>query len=360
MALTTEILNSTLRDLKDKQIMSFATATPFWEKLQKAARVEKMDSGTYIERPFSGGPPGSARRLDTGDEAFSTTRKQNTKLIRVQTTRMGGAISIPGKELDINDGRLGALKLIQRYPQAFLQALAQDIESWWLTAQVQSAGNVVSNSEAAGWVTLNGDYASGTGIGLTNGVLDFDTPANQATAGESVFDLAKATSYSHYNQYAAASSWSGDGEATIRDIYRRCATFAPGTGGPDLIYMDPDTYANWDMDRMSLVRIESTDDKTENSLTLDFRLGKRAEVAYGYYLDRTASTFTPGAPGPDDGVVYLLNTDFWELCFRRMPELSDFEDRTPNQDVVIAKFLMDGNAICHKLAAQGVVVGTAV
>lgn len=313
MALSTEVLNTTLRDLKDKQIMSFATATPFWEKLQKAARMESMDSGTYIERPFSGGPPGTARRLDVGDEAFSTTRKQNTKLIRVETTRIGGAISIPGKELDINDGKLGALKLIQRYPQTFLQSLAQDIESWWLIAQVQDSGFVVSNTEAQGWVTLNGDFSSGTGVGLTNGVLDFDTPANQATAGESVFDLAKATSYSHYNQYGAATSWAGDGEATIRDIYRRCTTFAPGTGGPDLIYMDPDTYRNWEMDRMSLVRINAVEDQTEKSTTLDIRLGKRAEVAYAYYLDRTASTFTAGTPGPDDGVVYLLNTDFWEL-----------------------------------------------
>lgn len=357
MALTTEVLNVTLRSLKDKQIMSFQTATPFWEKLQKNARVETMDSGTYIERPFSAGPPGSARRLDTGDEVFNTTRKQNTKLIRVETTRMGGAISIPGKELDINDGRLGALRLIQRYPQAYLAALAQDIESWWLIAAVQSAGNVVSNSDAAGWVTLNGDYSSGTGTGLTNGVIDFAAPASQS---DTVFDLAKSTTYSHYNQFGSSSGWSTDGEATIRDVYRRCATFAPGTGGPDLIYMDADSYANYDMDRMSLVRTSSTDDKTENSLTLDFRLGKRAEVAYSYYLDRTSSTFIAGTPGPDDGVVYLLNTDFWELQFRRKPELSDFVDRTADQDVVIAKFLMDGNAICHKLAAQGAVVGTAV
>jgi len=357
MALSLETLNTTLSDRKDRQIMSFATATPFWTKLQEKAQVETLDSGTYIERPFSGGPPGSARRLDNGDEVFSTTRIANTQLLQVRTTRVAGAIAIPGLELDINDGKLGALKLIQRYPQAYLQALAQDIESWWLIASVQAAGNVISNSNAAGWVTLNGDYSSGVGTGLTDGVLDFAAPGSQT---DSVFGLAKSESYAHYNQFGTSSGWSTDGMLKLRDLYRRCASFDPTGQGPDLIYADVDTYANFDFDRLAQVRTKMVEEKTERSTTLMLELGQRAELAYALYLDRAASTFVAGAPGPDDGVVYMLNTDFWELQWRREPSLSSFEDRTADQDVVIAKFLMDGNAICNKLTAQGALVGTAV
>lgn len=355
MPVSQEVLNTTLAQKIDKGINSFETATPFLDKLQSKVQVSTMDSGTYIERPFLGGSPGTVTALDVGDEVFSTTRIPQSRVLRVETARFAGAVSIPGKELSENDGKLGALNLYRRYPEAYLQSLAQDMESWWLIAAVPSVGNTMTNSQAARLVTLNGSYSSGVGTGVTNGVLDFATPSAQS---DTVFDLAKSQTYSHYNQFASSSGWSTDGMLKLRDIYRKCTVYGPG--GPDLVYPDVDTYANFDLDRLAQVRTKMVEDKTEKSSTLLLNLGSRAELVYAHYLDRTASSFSAGAPGPDDGVVYLINTDFWEMVWRQKPALGKFEDRTADQDVLIAKFLMHGNSICNKLAAQGALVGTAV
>lgn len=351
MPVSNEVLNTTFGQWADRSIMSFQTATPFWQKLQEKAQVTKNLSGTYIERPFSGGPPGTAIALPGGSETFSTTRLSNTKKLQLETGRFGGAISIPGKDIDMNDGPEGALNLVKRYPMAYLQAVAQDIESRFLVGSPQANHSVFSATDLLYWVTLNGNLSTGLGTGNANGILDYIAPASQT---DSVFGLAKDDAYEHVNQYADATNWATNGMLKLRSVYRQCA--ARGNGqGPDLIYPDFDTFDKIDEFKLAQVRVKTTEEKTETTNLLFLELGPRAQVAYSLYLDRAHANFGGNA---SDGIVYLLDTDYWELLWRRMPAVGKFEDKTADQDVMIAKFLMDGNAICNKLAAQGVVTGT--
>jgi hypothetical protein len=141
----------------------------------------------------------------------------------------------------------------------------------------------------------------------------------------------------------------------LRKTYRQCAHYAGGIGkGPDMIFMDDDTYTNFEDARSENVRVTLVDDKIDKSNTLGLSLGL-ASVTSSIDLDR-GSFSAPAA----DGVTYMLNTDYIEFPMLEAPNVSEFKERVGDQDVVTAIFAMQGNLICTKLVAQGCVSGGAV
>ena len=121
-----------------------------------------------------------------------------------------------------------------------------------------------------------------------------------------------------------------------------------------MIYMDDDTYTNFEEERSQNVRVSIIDDKIDKSNTLGLSLGL-ASVTSSIDLDR--GDFTGDAAG---GVTYMLNTDYIEFPMLEAPSVSEFKERVGDQDVVTAIFAMQGNLICTKLPAQGCVSGGAV
>ena len=117
--------------------------------------------------------------------------------------------------------------------------------------------------------------------------------------------------------------------------------------------MDDDSYANYDKSKRDLVRLKLVNEGTEKTNMLANDLGL-AEVYSSLDLDRADFSSAPG-----DGVAYFLNTDWFEYCLQEAPSMSSFADKIADQDVVVAKFSMQGNLICRKLIAQGVVTGCA-
>ena len=143
----------------------------------------------------------------------------------------------------------------------------------------------------------------------------------------------------------------------LRKTYRQCSHYAGGIGkGPDMIFMDDDTYTNFEDSRRDNVRVTLVDDKIDKSNTLGLNLGL-ASVTSSIDLDR--SDFT-ALSDPASGVTYMLNTDFIEFPTLESPNVSEFKERVGDQDVVTAIFAMQGNLICTKLVAQGCVSGGAV
>jgi hypothetical protein len=141
----------------------------------------------------------------------------------------------------------------------------------------------------------------------------------------------------------------------LRKTYRQCAHYAGGMGkGPDLVVMDDDTYTNFEDSRLSLVRVALVEDKTEKTNMLGLELG----VAKVYSsIDLNRSLFTGVA---NDGVTYILNTDYIEMPLMEAPSITPFSERVGDQDVVTAIFSMQGNIICTKTPAQGCVSGGAL
>jgi len=356
MPISTELLNSTFTDLRGPLVNSFVRSNELFEALDKKARIP-AEGGTYIERTFSGAAPARGVGIYVGDELLNMTRRQEIRKFRVEPHRIAVAINIPKKELQMNSGKLAVVRLIEEYPKTVLEGVKSDMNSYLLTGT--SRGIVFTTAELSGFLTLDGSDTSGIGTGVTNGLLDWALPSEQTDV---VQNVTKSTSYSHFNQYGETSSWATDGMEILRKTYRKCAHYAGGMGkGPDLVIMDDDSYTNFESDKLAAVRVNLVDDRTEKSTMLGLDLGI-AKVYSSIDLDITAMEGTPiGSAGraPDEGAVYILNTDFMEFAVHEAPNVSKFQERVGDQDVVTAVFTMQGNLICTKTPAQGCVAGLA-
>ncbi len=353
MAISTEILNTTFADLRGPLINSFIRSNELLDALMSKARMPS-EGGSLIERSFAGGAPARGVGVFVGDELLNMTRRQQTKRFQVEPHRIVAAINIPKKELLFNSGKLAVIRLIEEYPQTTLEGAKADLNKFLLTGA--SRGLVFQTADLAGFLSLNGQFASGSGTGVTNGLLDFTLPSLQT---ESVQNVAKSSSYYHFNQFNQITSWATDGLPTLRKTYRQCAHYAGGMGkGPDLVIMDDSTYTNFEDSRLSLVRVTLVEDKTEKSNTLGLDLG----VAKVYSsIDLDLADFTAaGGYTPNTGVTYILNTDFLEMPLMEAPSITPFTERVGDQDVVTAIFSMQGNLICTKTPAQGCVAGGSI
>jgi len=350
MAIDLDTLNTTFADLRGPLINAFETSIPMWRELQKKARVSN-DGGTYIERDFAAGAPAKGTGVYSGDELLTNVRRKQIKKLQVETHRAVAMVTIPKKVLNINKGKAAVIRLIDAYPKATMEGISGDMNKFMLTGT--SRGLVFDTSELLGFVCLPGTHTSGIGTGVTNGVLSLnENPADQVLP---TFNVAKSESGYHFNQRGDVSSFGASGMKELRAQYRKAAHYAgKPNSGPDLVVMDSASFANFEAERESKVRLELIDGRTEGKTNfLSLTLGM-AEVYDDPDLD--VSLFSGDALG---GVTYMLNTDFWEWIWLEKPNISPFADRIGDQDVVSAKFAMQGNAICTKLPAQAVVTGTA-
>ena len=351
MSISTELLNTTFADLRGPLVNAFVRSNELFDALQSKARMP-MEGGTLIERSFSGGAPARGVGVYVGDELLNMTRRQQVNRFQVEPHRIVAAINIPKRELNQNSGKLAVIRLIEEYPQTVMEAAKADLNSYFLTGV--SRGLVFNTSELKGFATLNGHVSDGIGTGVTHGLIDFRTPAEQTTDGDVVQGVAKSTTISHFNQFDAMPGASFL-ESVLRKTYRKCAHYAGGLGkGPDLAIMDDDVYTSFEGARINRVRVNVINNETGNTNSLEMELGV-AKVFSSIDLDNASSGFA----GSDaaDGVTYLINTDYLEFPTLEAPTISEFQERVGDQDVVTALFSMQGNMICTKLAAQGAVTG---
>lgn len=352
MAVSLDVLNSTLQDLKGPLLMSFNEKTPLFRWLEKTGRTSS-EKGTWIQRMLMGGSPSQMIGLYNGGETFDTTRTEQVKIIKVGTHRFGGAIAIPGLDLETNNGSLGAIKLIKEYPASVIAAMAIDMDRFFLTGV--SNGKVLSTSEMQGWNTLNGEKVFSKGVtGVTNGLIDFAAPASQT---DEVQSLQKSSAYNYVNQYGQiVGGYAANGRRTIMKTYRQCARFnmAGPDVGPDMMFADDDTYANIEAELATRVRTEIVQkdaDEKLASLTLPY-LGGTLVAAQNLVL----TDFTGDAV---NGLIYLLTSSGFEKIDYKKFDISSFEDRIANQDNVVAKALGQFAFVAPNLAVQGAVTGGA-
>jgi len=351
VAISTEMLNTTYRDLRGPLVETFITDTVLLPHLESKGNI-KNEGGTYIDRIFTGGAAATGTGVFEGNEVMNMQRKKQIRSYRVEPHRLIAAINIPKIELDRNTGTKAVVQLIKAYPQTFMQAFRQDWESFLLTGV--SLGLAFPTKAFYGFCSLAGSYTSGRRTGTENGLVRFEAPASQTVT---VQNIPLSQDYFHFTQYGDITSYASHGERRLRSTYRRCAHFADGsrTKGPDVVLMDPDTYDNYDENRFNLIQLKMVADGTENSNTLDNKCMLNKEEQ-SYHLDRENIA---GRPPANDGLTYMLNSDYIEYCQIVPAKLDEFVDRIADQDAVTSKFEMHAAFLFNKFPCHGAVTGGA-
>jgi hypothetical protein len=349
MAVSVELLNTTLADLKGPLVSAFLQNVPTFRALEKKGRIT-ADGGTYIERPIMSGSPARGTGIFNGDETLDMTRYKRSKKYQVEFHRVVVPINIPKKELLQNKGKLGAIKLIENYPKVTMDGLSVDMEKYLLTGS--SAGIAIDSPELAGFTTFNGQFAAGVGTGVTNGLLDFLAPGSQT---DPVQNVTKSLADFHYNQFNTITAFATDGISKLRKTYRQCAQFAgKPNGGPDIIVMDDDTFGNYQDAKLDLVRLTSLPQGTDKGNLLQDVIG-----VGGVYASALINLSTDFTAAPAAGVTYMINTDFLELVYIQKMTISDFTDQIAQQDAVTAKVEFHHQMVLTKFPAHGCVAGGA-
>lgn len=349
MAISLDALNTTFEDLRGPLVNSFVRGNELFEALEKKARMP-MDGGTLIERTFTGGAPARGVGIYVGDEILNMTRRQQIKKFQVEPHRIVVAINIPKKELLYNRGKLGIVRLIEEYPKTVVEGVRADINKYLFTGI--SRGIVFQTSELRGFMTLNGDVTTGVGTGVTNGMLDFVAPSSQTDV---VQNVAKSSSYYHFNNFVDMGGTAFD-ISDLRKGYRQAAFYAGGANkGPDLVFMDQDTYTQFEENqannfRITIPSVQAGVDGKTNTLELSLGLAKVCPS-----LDLDPADFTTSAV--QNGISMILNSDFLEMPTQEAANITPFKERVGDQDVVTALMAAQFNLLSTKLPAHCVVAG---
>jgi hypothetical protein len=350
LAVSTDLLNTTLQDLKGPIEQMFEQKTPLYNWLQKKGRVS-TDKGIYVQRPIMGGSPAQGTGIFNGGETLNMVRVEQTKSISVQTHRAVIPINIPKLDMKQNDGKLGAVKLLEMYPATVNALLPADFDRFFLTGV--SNGLVLQTSEMLGWNTFNGQKTFSSGkIGVTVGIFDLDNDPSAQTATSQ--NLAKSASYNYVNQRSVITSFAVDGKRKYRQAFRNAAQWIPSPDGvPDVCFVDFDSFALIEDEQDTHVRLTVQGDTSEKKRLLTTEL---SGVTMTASKNLVLTDFTGTAAS---GVAYAFSMDGIELVWYQKPEMSDFDDRVANQDVVTAKIEMMFALVVQGLRCQAVIVGGA-
>lgn len=351
MAVNVDLLNTTLADLKGPIEHTLEEKSPIHDLLVKSGRVS-TDKGILIERTIMGGSPAQGTGIFNGGEILDMGRTEQTHKIQLQTHRAVIPINIPKLDMKQNDGKLGALKLIDIYPAGVNKLLPGDFDRFLFSGV--SNGRVLATAQMTGWNTFNGQktFASGK-VGVTQGLIEFGAPSGQ---NDTTQNLLKSSSYGYVNQYGAITSYALDGDKTYRGVYREVARYNPTdmNAGPDVVFMDYDSFALYEQDQKAHVVVKVTQDKTDKSGNLlELTMGSARVIAAKNIV---LTDFTGAAA---TGLAYFFTLEGIEWVWFQKPEMSDFDDRVPNQDVVTAKIEMQGQIVVTGMRMQGAVVGGA-
>lgn len=345
MAVSTELINTTLADLKGPLEDNFTRYNELMEKLFSKKQV-KFAGGTYIERPFIKGATGRAKAIRSGSELLNRVRTKQTEKLQVQPGRFVHTLHIPNIELAQNTGPAAAVSLLKEYPVNDLEALQRDMNKYFLTGSSEDLA--ISSADMYSFLTLNGQFSSGVGTGVTNGILDFAAPSAQTDTVEGV---AKSEAGYHYNQYGAITNWATNGVRTWKKVLRTCAKHGKHKDAKSyVIFTDDVTFGNYEDSRSNAIRVRLVSDATETDATFELSL-MGAMVCHS--LDLDPSLFTGDAA---NGVTYMVDTDYCEFQVVEALKLSDFKE-SEDQDVVYAKAPFHGNWIFTRLPAHGCVAG---
>lgn len=357
MAISLDVLNTTYSEQLPTLVNGLVRVNPLIKRILQNKQTPAV-TGPFIIQPFALGSPARGVGVYLGDERLNLTRNRAIGNQRIEGHRIVVAVSIPVKDMIHATGDNAALSLVKQYPKLVQDLSSMDISSYLLTGV--STNHVFSTDALRGFLCINGTFSAGIGSGVTNGVLDFQPPANQSDA---VLNVNKSTSIGHYNQFAEISSWSANGIARIRSLYRQCASYGVlSDAEPDLFLMDPDLFGNLELWSLDRVRVQVVEAKTETTHTLTLPGFKGLEYTHDLNMNRAAFTSTPATGAtvaPSAGVGYMLSSKLINVHTWQAPKATPFEERIGDQEVVVSTMSQHWQIVFNNLPAHGAIVGGA-
>ena len=318
MGIQYDILASTLRILRDREVDNTFRTIPLLEAVQRAGNVEMVDGGQKVDHPVILAEHSNITQLATGYESVNLAVKDALRTASFDWCDFVAPVVITEKEQLSNKGS----RAIIRIAEARLKSVMGMLKREWCKQTVTGNSTVLSELN-----TLNGEGVNAAGAwgaaaaANTSGFLNRQAFGSQTT--NSVGGISKNTySSSWQNQVADAGGafgTSGAGLKAMSNLMINTQIYAP-EGEIDIILASPTSY--------ELYRNELTDQEryTSAEQTKDI-VGKLILMYNGasMYIDNGLG-FTTDAGGQKVS-MYFLNSKLFTVYFDKDAhfEMSDME-----------------------------------
>jgi len=304
MAISNDVLSSTLRILLEEEVDNLFKAVPLLEQMRQSGGVETYDGGQKLDVPLILAEHSSITQLSNGYEPVNLAVKDALRNATFNWCDFVAPVVITRKEELSNKGPRAIVSIAEARMKSVMGLLQREVEKQLIAGSstvLSDLNSLYSNTAARG----NGGFMAGgaysTGQSGTVGGID--------TATFSTFN-------NHWKESAAFTI------SDMVDLYINCQAYTPGGGSPNLIIMNSDTYKAYKQDLFTNERFMAEDSLDGGRLSLMFH---GARVYYDPFMDGLQTTTTTGAG--KDVRAYFLNTEYLKLAFDQDAqfEMEDFE-----------------------------------
>jgi hypothetical protein len=295
-----DILASTLRILRDKEVDNTFRIIPLLDAVNRLGNVEEVDGGSYIDSPVILTDHSTITQLSTGYEAVSLAVKDPMRTASYSWCDATAPVVITRKEELSNKGERAIVRIAEARLKQTMGMFKREIEKQLI------AGNSTILTDLQ---TLNGlDAATG-----------WFEEAPFGSQINSVGGISKTGFPTSWQNQARSGSFAANGLKVMQQLLIDCQQFAP-EGDVDLILSSPISYGLYKDELQQLERYTSATEERNmvGRLALQFN-------GAAMYIEPNLG-FT-GSAGVNKASMYFLNSKLFSVYFDKDAkfELGDME-----------------------------------
>jgi len=334
LAISNDILSSTLRILRDKAADQLHRTTPLLEQIESQGGVITVDGGSKVNHPVILAEHSNITQLTTGYEAVGLGVADPLRTAEFEWADFCAPIVITKKEELSNKGERAIIRIAEARLKSVMGMLKREFEK----QAIAGTSTVLTDLES-----LNGLDAA---TGWFEEVTPFTGPQVNTVGGLVKSDFAA----SWQNQVASASDdFGANGTQAMSKLMIQAQTYAP-EGSMNLILASPLSYEEYKNDLQQNERYMSA---TETQLDS----GKLA-LAYNsalMYIEPNLG-FT-GSGASNKMSMYFLNTSLLHLYYDSDAkfQLDDFESVSGYASRA-ANIYVRCQLVASHLASQGILI----
>lgn len=344
MAISNDILSSTLRILKDEEVDNLYKATPLLDSIQKQGGVETVDGGSKLDRPMILAEHSTITQLSSGYEPINLSASD---VLRHQSYEFQNAtipIIITKVEEMANKGPRALVDVAQARMKAAMGQFKREYEK----ALVANSSSVLTNLSS-----LNGTAATGK---ATDGFFETLAFGNQTNTIGGIAKSSFPDDFQHqYAEIAAATVGGTELIDALTEIYVEAQLRTPDGSSPNLILVSPLFFKLYKAQLYNNQRFVDASTLDGGQMQLAFH--GAALIPSPVMVGLAAGTTPAPSSFAADIACYVLNTKYIKLVYDSDGdfEMTDFMDATGYASRYAYIFCRMQMVVDH-LASQGIVV----
>tara|TARA_R110000824_G_scaffold244462_4_gene433252 strand:- start:3581 stop:4594 length:1014 start_codon:yes stop_codon:yes gene_type:complete len=295
-----DILASTLRILRDKEVDNTFRIIPLIDAVNTLGNVEDVDGGSYIDSPVILTDHSTITQLTTGYEAVSLAVKDPMRTASYSWCDATAPVVITRKEELSNKGERAIIRIAEARLKQTMGMFKREIEKQLI----------------AGTSTILTDLQSLNGVDAATGWFE---ELAFGTQGNTVGGIAKASFPTSWQNQMQDGTFAANGLKKMQSLLIDCQIYSP-EGDVDLILASPISYGLYKEELQQLERYVSASELRN----MAGRLGLEFNGATMYIEPNLGFTGSGGTQCS----MYFLNSRLFQIYFDRDAkfELGDMEN----------------------------------